>query len=356
MHLQDLASTYAGKTDEELLLLATKPDQLTPEAFSTLTGELARRKISPQQSLQSDRQGTQPINQSGAGLPEAKGVNSAGDFVTEVLRLYHSHFWVFIKLTAPAVLAGYLAVRIARHEVSEIFRHLPRGIELLSHRSEILEIWLINLVGYLTSWLAFSLSFAAICSAVDQTQRGSLLSAGECLVVVNRRLGPVVRLTILLFFLLLALVAAAGFAGAGLLWGLHRLQVRPGSLATWIVFVMTAAAGLLLSRFALAMPAIVLEKYKITQALFRSDELTEGKWLTLGALLSKSLIGGYLAGMLPFWTAIWLWPYIHLSFWFTIPASLAGVTLVEPTMFIGFALLYIQTAQLRPASNEGPVG
>ena len=171
MQLSDLANAYAAKTDGELLRLADAAGSIDPQAFSTLSSELARRKILHPLNSQADK--------AVARVPSTIGVNSAGDFVAEVLRLYRSHFEVFVKLTAPAVLVGYLTVRIARHEVNEIFRHLPRGIELLSHRSEILEIWLINLVGYLTSWLAFSLSFAAICSAVDQTQRGSLPVSGR---------------------------------------------------------------------------------------------------------------------------------------------------------------------------------
>jgi len=74
--------------------------------------------------------------------------------------------------------------------------------------------------------------------------------------------------------------------------------------------------------------------------MFRSDELTEGKWLILAVLLAKSLIGGYIAGMFPFWLAGWIWSYVRLPLWSLSVASIAGVTIVEPFMFIGFALLY----------------
>ena len=33
-----------------------------------------------------------------------------GDAVYEVLRVYHGQFWLFLKLTAPAVVLGYIAV------------------------------------------------------------------------------------------------------------------------------------------------------------------------------------------------------------------------------------------------------
>ncbi len=45
MLIQDIARAYETKTDEELLQLATESEQLTLEAHSALTTELARRRI-----------------------------------------------------------------------------------------------------------------------------------------------------------------------------------------------------------------------------------------------------------------------------------------------------------------------
>jgi len=41
MQIQDLTRSYQSKTDEELLQLAANSEQLTPEAHSVLTSELA---------------------------------------------------------------------------------------------------------------------------------------------------------------------------------------------------------------------------------------------------------------------------------------------------------------------------
>ncbi len=93
------------------------------------------------------------------------------------------------------------------------------------------------------------------------------------------------------------------------------------------------------------MPALILDDCRVGKAMFRSDELTQGEWLTLAVLLGKSLIGGYLVGMCPFWLASFIPATSHLPSWFpwTLAiASIAGVTVVEPTMFIGFALLYLK--------------
>lgn len=42
------------------------------------------------------------------------------------------------------MIVSTIAIIIARNEVREISRHLPRGVELLAHQTEILEMGLIN--------------------------------------------------------------------------------------------------------------------------------------------------------------------------------------------------------------------
>jgi len=55
VEIQDLAEEYRSKTDEELLLLALDPEQLTPEANAVLNDELARRRINDTERLKAFR-------------------------------------------------------------------------------------------------------------------------------------------------------------------------------------------------------------------------------------------------------------------------------------------------------------
>lgn len=116
-----------------------------------------------------------------------------------------------------------------------------------------------------------------------------------------------------------------------------------------------AQALLVFSRLALAVPAVVLDDCRVGQAMFRSEELTEGKWLALAALLAKSIIGGYVAAMAPFWVSSFIPVTVPLPPWFpwilTI-ASPMGVAVVEPAMFVGFALLYLKTSALNSAPDK----
>jgi hypothetical protein len=354
MPIHDLTVAYQTKTDEELLQLAGNPEQLTPEAHAALKSELARRRIDSTAHLnvqeENDRSelGQQRISET---IPLSES-ESVGNFVSEVLRVYHGHFWLFVRLIAPAVVVGYFAVVMGRNEGGEIARRLPRGFGFAGHRTEILEIWFANFIGFLVSWMAFSFSFGAICSAIDQISTGVIPSASDCLAEVRKRIGSFLRLSGLLFFLTLVAVAAVGRLSLAVLWILHQRQAHPSIFIIQLVsFLCVGVALLVLSRFGLAIPALILDNCRVGQAMFRSDGLTEGKWLTLAILLAKSLIGGYIAGMFPFWLAGLIWAYVRLPRQFLSVMSIAGVTVVEPFMFIGFALLYVRMRALSSASS-----
>jgi hypothetical protein len=354
MQIQDLVSAYQTKTNEELLQLAAEPEQLTPEARSALTTELAKRRIDSSEHLRvqerTDQGGNEP--QGSRAHLSRPGAIAVGEFIADVLRVYHGQLWLFVKLTRPAVVVGYLALMLGRNEGREIARHLPRGVAILEHRTELFEIWLANTAGYFVSWMASCYSFGAISSAVRQITSGDIPSAPDCFVEVRERIGPFVRLSLLLFVLLLVAVGVAGLLSTGIFWMLHQGHYRYGALVIWgVSFGSVGLALLVFSRFGLAVPALVLDNYSASKAMFRSDELTEGKWLSLAVLLAKSLIGGYVAGMLPFWLTRWAWGYIQLPWWVPAIGSIAAVSLVEPFLFIGFALLYIRMSVPSSAPN-----
>lgn len=355
MQIQDLARAYGEKTDDELLYLAQDAQQLTSEAQLALASELSRRRLKSPANTNFRTQDEPQVILEPEFPKRAASVSSmprsAGEFVREVVRVYHGHFWFFARLIAPAVIAGYFALMSGRHESREIARHLPRGIEMLTHKTEMLEMWLANVAGYLVSWLGFCFSFGAICVGVDRLMAGAAVAPSDCFIEVRRRMGPFLRLSLMLFLLCAVAMALSGFFSASIFWLCHRYGVHPSLLITQVLsFSFMGLILLVLSRFGLAMPALIIDDCRLAQALFRSDELTEGKWIVLAILLAKSLIGGYIAGMLPFWLAGWLWPYLRLPWWSLSIASVAAVIAIEPYMFIGFAMLYTKTST-RPSTQ-----
>jgi hypothetical protein len=358
MQVDELVKIYQAKSDEELVQLAAAPEELTSEAWLTLKSELFRRDISIAEDsgeFQPDGDLADPKN-TGRRV-QGGDQESLGAFIAEVLRIYHSHFWLFFKITAPAVTIGTMAILAGRTVGREIASQF-HGFELLSHRTEIVEIGIANFSSYLISWLAFSFAFGATCIAVEEIAAGSTPSTWRSLVNMRDRLGPFLRLCLLLFVLLLVAEAASIMLVTGGFWALHQWQVRPSRLVTaGLSYGAGALALLVLSRFALAVPALILDDCRVGQAMFRSDELTQGKWLTLAVLLAKSVIGGYIAALWPFWLASLVsdtMPLPSWSPWILTITSIIGVTVVEPTMFAGFALLYLKTSALDSAPSKLP--
>jgi hypothetical protein len=361
MQIQDFIRAYQTKSDEELIQLAVAPEQLADEARIALEGELSRRAISIADNSgvsQHDGDGhavrrSTPSEWLQTGDAQDEGV---GDFIAEVLRTYHRYFWLFFKIAAPGVIVTMIAMITARNEVGEISRHLPGGVELLEHRTEILEIGLINYSAWILGWIVFSFVFGATCIAVEESVSGFTTSARRSFLNIRERLGPFLRLSLLLLVLVVVAEAASVLLGLGVLWVLRQLQVHPtGSLIMVVSYGFVGLALLVASRFFLAVPAVILDDCKVWQAMFRSDKLTHGKWLTLAALLAKSLIGGYVAGMSPFWLASFIPATVPLPSWFpwilTI-ASMFAVSVIEPTMFVGFALLYLKMSALHSAPSQ----
>jgi hypothetical protein len=223
MHIHDLAKAYETKTDEELQRLATDPDQLTPEAQAALRSELAKRRIDGVERLTAEPSNPSRIEQpSNLEAPLAHGSHEVGEFVAEVFRVYHDQLWLFIKLTVPGVVIGYIAVIMSRNEGREIARQLPRGIESLGHTTKILQIWLVTFSGYIVSWIAFSISFAAICSAVGQVAAGGVPSVADSFAKIRERTTSFLRLALLLFVLFLVAEVAASLLSTGIFWVLRQ--------------------------------------------------------------------------------------------------------------------------------------
>ena len=348
MHIQDLAKAYEAKTDDELLHLAGESEQLTPEARVALKGELAKRRIDGAKFFSLQRESEQDgIEQLKARDRLVLGHSSGvGELVAHVHRIYRDQFWLYVKLTAPAVAISWIVMFIARYEIREIGRNIPIGVEMLAHQADFLKIWLLDSAGYFVSWMTLAFSFGAICVATGRIAAGVVPSAPNAFAKVRQRAGPFLRLCLLLYFLLLVAIAAASLVIEGILWVLREFQVHRSGFTIQILAIASFGLVLLIfSRFLLAVPALVLDNCRVIQAIFRSDELTEGKWLTLAALLTHGLFGGYVAGMCPFWLASRLPANIALpvSFpWVLTVASIAGVTVFEPPLFIGFVALYLQ--------------
>ena len=343
MQIHDFLRVYESKSDEELLLVARDVDDLTDEARAALHSELSRRGLHGADTPKLLEVGS--ISE----LPPivrtvSRHVISARDFLVEVTKLYRDHFWLFVKLIAPSVVFGYFLVQIVRHEfVQMIVDEFRKGT--IDQRTAFLESSILAQTTYLLSWIAFCISFAGISSAVARISEQLTPKVSDCFTEVHCRKWNLLKISVVLYLAFVVGVSISSLAYIGIL-SLPWFRLRNFALAA--TYVAYLAVILVLSRFSLTIPAIVLDNFRVRRSIFLSDELTEGKWTILLALLAKSVLGGYVAGMLPFWLAGWTGMYTHVNDWVLKAASVVAVMVVEPFMFIGFSLLYVRTSPMIP--------
>jgi len=347
MNVDHLSDLYRTKTDEELLQLAGDLGQLTAEAQLVLKGELSKRQIEIPCSSFPEEQNTGP--KPVIPTPEAAIALAIREFMQAVLRLYRNHMWLFVKVMAPPVVFTTATLLLGRYEIHQMAREVLRGSDLLVRYPRLLlEATVLGLIRGLVSWYAFCFCFGMITVVVEQVESGYAPSIFEFFQAVRQRLGLFLRLCSLLAMIFAVIEVIASVITLAVVWSLDQFHLHPTGLAYSVLTYSFLGLGLLIfSRFALAIPAFVLDDLGVGESIFKSDQLTRGKWLHSSILLTKSLVGGYVAAMVPFWLARWL-PLgdLELSSWFSwflTAASVTAVTLVEPVMFIGFAQLYLQT-------------
>ena len=206
MQIHNLAAVYQAKSDEELFELGAAREQLTSEAQLALDSELSRRQILAAGTSGSSRDKETCGDAFHAVSSEDlqnRGRQNVSDFMAEVLWTYHGHFWLLFKITVPAAVIGTIAIMTARNESREILRNLPRGAAMLAYHTELLEMWSVNFLAWIVSWMAFCCAFGAICIALEEGITGFAPSAWRSLLNIRERLGPFLLLSVLLFGLAL---------------------------------------------------------------------------------------------------------------------------------------------------------
>jgi hypothetical protein len=332
MQIHDFIRIYEAKTDEELLVVARDMGRLTLEARAALESELSRRGLQ-QTEIEQTVEEVSPMAQVITGP-----YSSTSEFLVGVTRTYREHFWLFFTLIAPAaVLSFYLVLRVRERAISALYLSFQLGSR--SMEATLAEARLIGYATYFASWIFFCIAYAGIASAVVRLGSGQTPSIHHCFANLSNRKWPFLKISALLFFLLGIAVFFKNLVVGGFFLLFTREALSwTGRLFEYAITLIVMAA---VSRLALAIPIVLHDAVGARDSLFRSDELTEGRWIALFVLVFKSVWGAYILGKLPFWFAGWTSEYFHFRSWFLTLASVTAVALVEPFMFIGFSLMYV---------------
>lgn len=291
---------------------------------------------------------------------------SLGELLDRTFSYYRQHFWLFIGIMAiPQVLNVAItlpletitqpsAAPVASENPTEIFRKIAPLLAL--------SLGLV-MVALVVGFLIYSVALGATTFALSEVHLGRMATVRGAYQSLKGKVGRLIGVTFLILVIALGAylaVAVAAVALGGALAFLVSL-VSPGQriLIAVVVVLMVFAlilAGLIfavvfLLRYAVAIPALVLENLGIGQALKRSAFLTRGYkgqifLIALLMYLITAVVG--IVFQAPFFVAALLLGFRFgiMPIWLRIPYAVSagvGGALAGPFLMIALALAYYDT-------------
>jgi Membrane domain of glycerophosphoryl diester phosphodiesterase len=274
-----------------------------------------------------------------------------GELLDRSFSLYRRQFWLFVGIMAlPSLLALAFGVIVA------VFNPQPMNPDSVAARdtdpSEIVGalIWFfLAMAGMLVVYfITYAVALGATTVAVSELYMGRRVSIRSAYVPLRGKVGRLALLLVLvslrMFGVLILMFMAIGFGGvigslgSGALGVLAVLIGVVGAFAVWLWMVL---------RYAVSVPAAVLENETATEAIRRSIELTRGSLGRVFALLAFTMIITYaVLGMFqgPFIAAgMMAGPETATAFWMNLAGTLSGSVagaFTAPLMIVAFAVLY----------------
>jgi len=351
MQLQDLSALYETKTDDELFQLLADLKQLTPDAQMALKAEISKRRIqtAPRQAIEIEPKKPQP---DAPTYPEQNCPEQAsflplttGNLLSEAARIQRRHWRAFAPFAMPAFFG--LGICVCFQFAIDIGFPLVIAKRI---RPPLLYLVfaVLSLTTYFIAWVGIHLSYAMICSGVTRITGAGRAAFRQCFTQVYRRKGTFLLLCALLYLITLMLETAATLLSRLFSWTCRQLDMPSSARIEALVwFALPVLAGLILTRFALAVPAVIRGGRRTAAALFLSDELTEGKWLLLAAVYFKAAFAAGVVVFLAAWLATIIRTRVEWLFWIGSALKIFLCVPVFMMSFVEFALLYIRTAERR---------
>lgn len=276
---------------------------------------------------------------------------SLGELLDRSFSLYRRHFWLFVGIMAlPSLIALGFGVVVA------VFNPQPVNPESVAagetQPAEILGAvaWFVAaMIGMLIVYfIAYAVALGATTVAVSELYLGRPITIRAAYAPLRGKVGRLALLLVLLgvrmigvlFLGLLAvgIAVAVGTIGSPILGVLVMLGGMAAAVALWVWVIL---------RYAVSVPAAVLEDETATSAIQRSIDLTRGSLGRVLVLLMFTMIITYAVLAIfqgPFLIAAAMaGPETSGGFWFnllgTITGSIGGA-FTAPLMIVAFAVLY----------------
>lgn len=273
---------------------------------------------------------------------------SLGELLDRSFTLYRRHFWLFVGIMAlPSLLA--LAFGVLSSALNPTPAPGSSPDDMTVSRVLAVLVWLASiLVLMVIYFITYIVALGATTVAVAELYKGNTVSIREAYLPLRGKVGRLALLLVLVSFRLVGVMLLAGILVAVSIGVGAVASPIAGGLMTMVSLF--AAMGLwvwLVLRYAVVVPAAVLENETATDSIARSVELTEGNRLRVFALVLFTAIVTYAVLALfqgPFVVAaVAAGPESSTGFWLTLLGTVSGSigsAFTSPLAIVAFAVLY----------------
>ncbi len=273
---------------------------------------------------------------------------SLAELLDRSFSLYRRHFWVFVGIMALPSLAMLML---------SIGQNLIAGIDTLSPEFQpapekvagiVISVVVLVVVGFLFYWIAYALALGATTAAVSEVYAGRTPTISGAFTLTKGKLGRLAWLLLLLGVRLVGIVLVVAVTTT-IVVGISRL-ISPVLSVLGMVVGMAAAFGLFVwvfLRYAVSVPAAILEENTASDAIARSIELTTGSLLKVLVVFVFTVIVTYVGlaiFQMPFAVAAFIVGIdTPAGFWLNMLGVLTGSlgsAITSPLAAVAMAALY----------------
>ncbi len=274
-----------------------------------------------------------------------------GELLDRSFSLYRRHFWLFVGIMAlPSLLGLAFGVLIAIASPQPVSSETMAAGEVSP--AEIIGgvVWfVIAMIGMAAVYfITYAVALGATTVAVSELYMGRPITIRTAYTPMRGKVGRLALLMILVSLRMFGVFLLVGFAAA--VSGVVASIGFPILAPLFVLAAFVGAAGVwiwMMIRYAVAVPAVVLENETAASAIRRSVELTSGNFLRVFALLAFTMVITYAVLAIfqgPFaFAGVMAGPETSTGFWLnlmgTITGSIGGA-FTGPLMIVAFAVLY----------------
>jgi len=278
-----------------------------------------------------------------------------GELFDRAFSMYRRNLWVFAGIAAiPAVLALAATLMMQIAQMLTMRNVMTPGAAAALNTGSIISI--ISLYGgsvilMLAYWVVYMVALGATTFAVSELYVGRPVAIAQVYGRIRGRIGQLIVLMLLIGLRLIGLTAISGVVFALMIGAAASnnpaATVLLGLLALMTLAVIGFACAYLCLRYAVAVPALVVEGIKASEAIKRSIELTKGRLMRVFLLVVCALMVTYATIMIfqgPFiFGAFMAEPGTPQWLWLSMAGGVVGTigaAFTTPFLIIGLALIY----------------